>query len=70
MEQSYVDVDSDVDADNSHNDGGGAGTDDADGGGGGADDADKGCPLEHKTFKKTAAEQLRLIKGSPRLIGD
>ena len=26
--------------------------------------------LEHKTFKKTAAERLRLIKGSPRLIGD
>ena len=27
-------------------------------------------PLEHKTFKKTAAERLWLIKGSPRLIGD
>ena len=26
--------------------------------------------LEHKIFKKTAAEQLRLIKGSLQLIGD
>ena len=34
------------------------------------DDNDDGvvCVLEHKTFKETAAEQLRLIKGSPRLI--
>ena len=26
--------------------------------------------VEHKTVKKTTAERLRLITGSPRLIGD
>ena len=28
------------------------------------------CTLVVKTLKKTASERLRLIKGSPRLIGD